>query len=257
MRFVSSVVFAAAIAASALAHAAAPGSPWLGVVLDPDDSGGARIVEVQPGSPAAKARIGVDEVLVAVGGQKTPSVEAAVTAIRAHKIGEHLKLRLRPKTGAEHTVDVVLEAKASEELDDGLAPDFVPDIVGGGPKFASMKALRGRVVVLDFFATWCGPCVAEMPHIRKLADEYAARGVTFVSISPEDRPVVERAVHRFGLSHPVVADPDNKIFRKYRVRALPTVIVVDAKGEIRALGIDEPSDLDRMLEQLAKPAAKK
>lgn len=255
-RLVAAALLLGSLGSLGIALAAPPATPWLGVVLDPDESGGARIVEVQPGSPAAKARVAVDDVLLAVAGKQTPSVDAAVAAIRAHKIGEHLKLRLRPKAGAERTVDVVLEARKSEELDEGLAPDFVPDIVGGGPKFASMKALRGRVVVLDFFATWCGPCVAEMPHIRKLADEYAARGVTFVSISPEEREVVERAVHRFGLSHPVVADPDNKIFRKYRVRQLPTVVVVDDKGEIRALGVEDPTDLDRLVEQLAKPAKK-
>lgn len=223
--------------------------PWLGVVLDPDEQGAPRIVEVQSGSPADKAHLKKDEVVVMVGAQKTPTVEAAVSAIRARKVGERLRLRLRPLVGAEHTVEVVLEARQAEPLDDGLAPDFVPEVVSG-PKFASMKALRGKIVVLDFFATWCGPCIVEMPHIRKVAEEYASKGVVMLSISPEEREVVEKVAARFGLSHAVIADPDNKIFRKYRVRALPTVIIVDRKGEIRAFGLEDPSDLDRILGEL-------
>ena len=239
---------------STLAMAASPSlapTPWLGVVLDPDEQGAPRIVEVQSGSPAERAQLHKDEVVVMVGAQRTATVEAAVTAIRARKVGDKLTLRLRSKSGPERTVDVVLEARKPDVLDEKLAPDFDPDVVSG-PKFASMKALRGRVVVLDFFATWCGPCIVEMPHIRRLAEEYVARGVTVVSISPEEREVVSKVGARFGLQHAVVADPDNRIFRRYRVHSLPTVVVVDGKGEIRAFGIEEPSDLDRLLEQLTK-----
>lgn len=228
---------------ASVAHA----GPWLGVMLEPDPNGGARIVEVHKSSPAEKAKVRANETLVGVDKRPIAVVEDAIAEILAHKPGDTIRLRLRaaaPGT-SERTVAVTLVAPPAEEPTDKIALAVV-----AGPKLASLGALHGKIVVLDFFATWCNPCVREMPHIRQIADELGPKGVVVVGISPEEADVVAGAAKQFSLRHSLVADPDNRIFKRFHVRALPTVIVLDRKGEVRSLGVDSPEELDALLQTM-------
>jgi len=115
------------------------------------------------------------------------------------------------------------------------APDFkVERLVGGELTLAS---LRGRVVIIDFWATWCPPCRAELPWLLKLARRYESRGVVFVAMNQDDGPQRALAtefaselpgIDRFiTLGGPSLAGP-------YRVDGLPTMYVIDAQGRVFA-----------------------
>ncbi|HTS82215.1 MAG TPA: TlpA disulfide reductase family protein [Myxococcaceae bacterium] len=117
------------------------------------------------------------------------------------------------------------------------APPFRLEKFGGGS--VSSSELRGKVVMLDFWATWCGPCVAEMPTLLKLASEYEPRGVVFLAASRDDPSVAKVQVGVFidrlapGLA-PYAAFADDGTADAYAVQAIPTMAFIDRKGQLQA-----------------------
>lgn len=115
-----------------------------------------------------------------------------------------------------------------------LAPDFTLERLDGSR--VTLSALRGKVVVIDFWATWCPPCRAEMPWLVELAKRLEPRGVVFVAIDEDDPPGQVPLVRQFAQEVPglerfaVLGNPD--IETLYGVRSLPTLFVVDREGRI-------------------------
>jgi peroxiredoxin len=113
------------------------------------------------------------------------------------------------------------------------APDFtVPGLTGGPLRLADF---RGRVVLLNFWATWCPPCREEMPSMERLYQRYRERGFTILALSV-DRNVaaIPGFVDGFRLTFPIGLDPDGAVAKAYRMRALPTTIVIDRAGQVVA-----------------------
>ena len=121
---------------------------------------------------------------------------------------------------------------AGDALSPGrAAPDFRLATVGGDS--LSLAELRGQIVLIDFWATWCGPCLQEMPALQQIYDDYADRGVEIVAVSCDVTPgVVPDVVARMGITFPVALE-GLPVQALYRVDGLPTVIIVDRQGVIR------------------------
>jgi thiol-disulfide isomerase/thioredoxin len=138
------------------------------------------------------------------------------------------------------------------------APDFSAPLVANpldGPeqKTLSLAALRGHPVILDFWATWCGPCQAEMPIVNGIAQRFKDRGLVVVGVNTSDeRGLAERFVARRGVSFPIVYDEGNSVAHSFRVDNLPTLVVVSKTGKIVAIrhGITSDSDLERLVRQV-------
>jgi peroxiredoxin len=110
------------------------------------------------------------------------------------------------------------------------APDFsAPDLSG---KVQTLSSYRGRVVVLNFWATWCRECVRELPSLNAFAE--ANRDVVVLGIASERDPeTVRRFLSSSPVTFPLIVDAAGDIFvKKYLVRALPTTIIIDRKGSI-------------------------
>ncbi len=102
----------------------------------------------------------------------------------------------------------------------------------------SMAELRGKVVVMNFWASWCHECRPEMPALERLHRDYAARGLAIVGINArENAEAIRRYAKEVGLSFPLVLDPDGKINALYGVIGLPATFVVGRDGRAVAFGI--------------------
>jgi peroxiredoxin len=104
----------------------------------------------------------------------------------------------------------------------------------------SLTGFRGKLVLLNFWATWCPPCVAEMPVLEKLHQDLGARGfaVVAVSIDTQGKKLVAPFWEKSGLTLPSLLDTSGEVATRYGVRALPTSFLINARGEIigRILG---------------------
>jgi thiol-disulfide isomerase/thioredoxin len=98
----------------------------------------------------------------------------------------------------------------------------------------SLSGLAGQVVVVDFWAQWCGPCKEELPQLDKLQKEYAGKGVKIITVNiDKQRDNAEKLVKMLGLSLEVLLDPSGSVAASYDLPKMPSSYVVDKKGVIR------------------------
>src|SRR5262249_47486110 len=113
-----------------------------------------------------------------------------------------------------------------------LAPDFTLTTLSGTS--LSLAELRGKVVLLNFWATWCVPCRKEMPAIETLYQRYKDRGLEVLAVSLDKgaTSVVETFVKEMGVTYRVVLDPSWGTARTYGVRGLPATFLLDRAGNV-------------------------
>ena len=142
-----------------------------------------------------------------------------------------------------------------------LAPPFKVKSVTG--ETLDLAALRARgPVLLDFWATWCKPCVAALPEIDALHRRFAAQGLTVIGVSvdgPRNFPKVRPFARRLGLGFPIVLDEDGSLQRRFQAVAVPTSVLISAEGRMvrvtQGWRPGETADLERAIEALlAAPA---
>ena len=123
-------------------------------------------------------------------------------------------------------------------------PDFQRRTLDGSK--LDTKDLRGRVVVVKFFAKYCEPCKRTLPAVERLAKEHAE--IAFVGIAEDERESDAReVVSTYGLSFPIVHDSGNVLSGRFRVREMPFTFVADAQGQVRWVGGPEQSEGDLAL----------
>ena len=110
-----------------------------------------------------------------------------------------------------------------------------------GATTASWGQLRGKVVVLEFWATWCAPCIAAIPHLNELADKFKGRPVQFIAITDEKAEVIQSFVKKRAMRAWIGLDTDKSMFKAYGVGGIPHTVVVHTNGVIE--GITYPMSL--------------
>lgn len=131
------------------------------------------------------------------------------------------------------------DVQVSAVLGPASRPDF--DVPG-----SVLPSLKGSVVVVNFFGTWCAPCVAAMPHIDSVVEAAAGEPVVFLSVSNEERTVVEKflATHR---SREIFAiDRDGRTFENYMIRSLPFAVIIGPDGRISSFTSPDRLNLEQI-----------
>lgn len=138
-----------------------------------------------------------------------------------------------------------------EELTGEQAPDFTLTSLEGYE--ISLKDTKGSPVVINFWATWCQPCLLEHGHLQNAADEYKAKGVTFLGVLYGDTPEKAKVfLKKHGSNYPTLIDEGQRTNIDYGVAGVPETFVLDKDGKIikKFAGPVMKSDLDSVLEPL-------
>jgi peroxiredoxin len=113
-----------------------------------------------------------------------------------------------------------------------MAPDFTLRTMKG-PNLR-LQEQRGQVVMVNFWATWCGPCRQEMPHLNKLYDKYKSSGFVLLGVNiDDDAAKATDLATKLGLRFPVLLDTDKRVSRTYDMNAMPATLLIDRDGKVR------------------------
>jgi peroxiredoxin len=132
------------------------------------------------------------------------------------------------------------------------APDFVLKDIHG--KIVSLAQFKGKPILLNFWATWCGPCREELPSMQRMHDASKKNGgfhIIAISIDRFNMKKVNQYAQDLNLSFPVLLDPDRSVRKSYFIRGLPTSYLIDSEGKLRgfisgARNWDSPASLELM-----------
>jgi cytochrome c biogenesis protein CcmG, thiol:disulfide interchange protein DsbE len=156
----------------------------------------------------------------------------------------------------------VIGLAALQRRSPSLAPDFaVPDLSGQAVR---LSGLRGKVVLLNLWTTWCPPCREEMPSMEKLYQRLRDRGFVLLAVSQDEggKEAVEPFVRDLGLTFPVLVDPEHQVGDRYQVWGYPESFIIDREGRVveRVIGPrdwtlpEQVAALERLLETQVEQA---
>lgn len=170
------------------------------------------------------------------------------------ELKKQIEVRPLDTTSEEARVLMANPRRAREEY----APEF--SLVSSTGETIDLETLRGKVVLLDFWASWCGPCVKALPSVRKLQKDHARDPFVVVGISADRDERAWRAfVDKNGMAWPQYFDENASVRRVFEVQAIPTYVLIDAEGFVRmrvkGAGFHEARALANAIEQQLKLAA--
>ncbi|MGH7278623.1 MAG: TlpA family protein disulfide reductase [Candidatus Rokuibacteriota bacterium] len=176
------------------------------------------------------------------GTPRTTLLRAAAAVLILGAVVWALPIRRAGDEGGHHAVHPVtdpFERAGVIELTEGQrGPAFRLETLDGG--HASLEDFGDKLVVLNFWATWCQPCTLEMPTLEALWREGKERGLVVVGISVDrgaPRPLIDPYVRNLGLTFPILLDPDMKTAGAWRVAGLPATFVIRPGGEVAGYAI--------------------
>ena len=131
-------------------------------------------------------------------------------------------------------VFIASSLSAAGNVIEGPAPDFT--LKSNDGKNLRLSEYRGQVLLINFWASWCGPCRQEMPLLEEIQQKYSKLGFTVLGINVDKNSAqADKILNDINISFPVLYDADGSVSKRYNVDAMPTTVIVDRNGNMRFL----------------------
>jgi thiol-disulfide isomerase/thioredoxin len=152
------------------------------------------------------------------------------------------------RPGAPNGPAAAAQGRPADALVNQPAPEIKLGMLDGGD--FKLSDHKGKIVIVDFWATWCGPCIAAMPVLLKVADQYKDKGVILVgSNQGEDKPTVNEFLKEKEWNLQVAMDPDNESGNAYKVTGIPQTVIVGKDGVVKKVHVGFRPDLEELLKK--------
>jgi thiol-disulfide isomerase/thioredoxin len=239
---------------------------WLGIELDSrGEVRGVRVRHAIRSSPAWNAGVRDGDVIVRVEDIATSRPDDVIREVATHAPGAVVRVTLL-RSGVELSLNATLGSQPDSDemlrLDKvgAPAPSWKGLAAVAGPLPDGLGDLKGRVVVLDFWATWCMACRMSAPKLSSWQAKFGAQGLSVIGITDDPVSEASQGAQSFGMKYAAIGtDTSYTTQRAFGVRALPTVFVIDKRGVIRdvSVGFDprKEAEMEALLRRLLSEPA--
>lgn len=214
-----------------------------------------RVVQVFKGTSADQAGLQVDDYILAINGQELNGRKTLLDSIHAHGVGDVVTLILG-RSDKRQIQKMALSPKPEDmtSLTKSLLGSVAPDLEGAYYQGDAglLAKNKGKVILLDFWATWCGPCRRTLPELDAVYQAYQDKGVVVIGVSSETRPELEAFQKSSPVSYPLFQDVAQLTTRKYQAFAYPTLVLIDKQGTVQRVevGAHGRQDIERWVKEL-------
>lgn len=229
--------------------------PWLGVTFKRstyENHLALSVIGVHPESGCFTAGMVAGDLIVGVQGLPLTDIAQIQSAIADHKAGQKIKVEIA-REGKRKTLTVALTDR----------PDDISSLTGSaiGSKIAKFgenfykngekRKDRPRATLLDFWATWCGPCRKTLPVLENIYKKYSSKGLEIIGIADEPlKTLNDFYLHQHASPYPLYRDATKEMWTRYGIHSVPTLMLLDKDGYIKRVWSGAPSEY--MIEQILK-----
>jgi len=229
------------------------------------DATGVKVEHVVRGSPAEKAGLKDNDKITKVDTASVATAAEVTRLVSKHPPGDAVSVTVQRDGKGEITIHATTaarptaEAIAKMEHVGTFAPAWTKLTTVTGTMPGSVQALRGKVALIEFWATWCGPCRLTQPQLGSLQAKYGPQGLSVVGITSDDAQAAADHARKTGMAFAAASDIDGSTNKAYGVTSLPTLFVVDKTGVVRDVVVGWEPGQDAKVERivqalLAEPA---